>query len=98
MSANYLPDTLLTRAEGASRLRDAGYRYAGDALDAGIAGPRFTSHKGEMLFRWGDLAMWAAERREEEGLGSRLSMFEDPAEAWAAPDWAPVPEELTINK
>jgi hypothetical protein len=79
----YLPDTLLTREEGADRLRDGGYRYAGDALAAGIAGPRFISHQGIMLFRWGDLALWAAERCEEQSLGDRLAMFEDPAALFA---------------
>jgi hypothetical protein len=88
MSA-FLPDTLLTREEGAARLRYGGYRYAGDALAAGIAGPRFVSHGGVLLFRWGDLALWAAERREEESLGNTLAMFEDPATMFSR-----APEEI----
>jgi hypothetical protein len=79
MSA-YLPDTLMTKEVAAARLRETGLGLAAEALAAGIAGPRFTSHQGVTLFRWGDVIAWAYERREDQGLEG---FFEDPAEAFA---------------
>lgn len=81
----YLPDELLTREEGTAVLRRCGCDYAADTLESGTAAPEYMSHNGVQLFRWGTLARWADDRRQEEEFG----YFADPADIWRSGRVAP---------
>jgi hypothetical protein len=74
----YFPDDLLTREEGVAILRRSGCDYVADMLETNTAAPEHMSHNGMELFRWGTLARWADDRRQEEEFG----YFADPTELW----------------